>query len=284
MVNVILVVGPSASGKTTLVTSLLEAQTKPVVLLNDRTKGLSSFKPIEWNEAEKMTNCALLVEDLIAASDTEFKILQNVLSFSAHHQDVSPIVIIAHSIQHNNIQGLLPHVTEVFFTLSKSNVRSLGVVLSYFRFDKKEKELMEKKFLSAADVYGYFCLDVGKRTFEQMGGVAKITGGIKRKGPAISAGRFLKHAADVEKAQLLFDLIFPRLPEENKSEENFSLTLTSKKTGKLYTISVLDYIFALTDPDEVPSVELNSMHNYVMNLVHVPKRLIMNKKFKVCFL
>jgi len=142
---------------------------------------------------------------------------------------------------------------------------------------------MEKKFLSAPDAFGYFSLDVCKRIFEQKSS-STISNLINQHVPPINAGRFLKHAADEQKAQLLFDLIFPRLPEEYKCEENFSITLVSKKTNQSHTISILDYIFALTDPQEPVNVELHSLHKYVMSFVHIPNRLIANKKFKRCFL
>lgn len=82
-----LICGKSTSGKTTLARKLLAAQSKPVRVINDATDDLDpSWEKVPWPHLENLTGVALLVEDVIAATPTEYLHLQRLLQYGSHHK------------------------------------------------------------------------------------------------------------------------------------------------------------------------------------------------------
>ena len=101
----------------------------------------------------------MIFEDVIGCTDSEFKIIQQTLSYAVHHRSVDPAILICHSILKNRIHAVLGYVNFVYFTLSPSNATSIAAALRYFRFDRSEQDAMIKSFLAEKrEHYGYYLL------------------------------------------------------------------------------------------------------------------------------
>jgi molybdopterin-guanine dinucleotide biosynthesis protein len=97
MLDVALVIGRSESGKTTLAKSLLEKQEKPVRVVNDSSGDLDpGWETCNWSDLERLEGVAVLVEDVVAATQTEFAHLQRLLSVGCHPRSVGPVYILCH--------------------------------------------------------------------------------------------------------------------------------------------------------------------------------------------
>jgi hypothetical protein len=285
MRRVCLIVGKSESGKTTLAKRLLEAVPGPVRVVNDKTghfqAGGEKFQPTSWEELGKLRDCAVLVEDLIGTTPAEFAALQHLVSYKCHHDSVSPAVLVTHSIQKNNLQGILNYLTHVYFTASKCNVKSLRVVLDDYDLDRRQKESFRRDFRANAEPYGHFCLDVERGTFERVRSpeTAAASATTRRLPEVISPARYLEHTKNPEKALLVFDIVNSRLPQSARGDE-YTVKLESKLLGHPVTVSLIDYVDCATDAAKTPSKELCSFHRYVSSIAHLPSCLVDNKKFR----
>jgi hypothetical protein len=291
MRKVCLIVGKSESGKTTLAKRLLEGVPGPVRVVNDKTghfeaatatPGGEKFQSASWEELAKLKNCAVLVEDLIGTTPAEFAALQHLVSYKCHHDSVSPAVLVTHSIQKNNLQGILNYLTHVYFTASKCNVKSLRVVLDDYDLDKRQKESFRRDFRANAEPYGHFCLDVERGTFERVRSPSETAATTTRRlpeVPRISPARYLEHTKNPEKALLVFDIVNSRLPQSALGDE-YTVKLESKLLGHPVTVSLIDYADCATDVSKTPSKELCSFHRYVSSIAHLPSCLVDNKKFR----
>jgi hypothetical protein len=283
----ILCVGRSATGKTTIVKKLLKS-CKRVFVINEKT-GDKTFQRASWDEATTLKKAALVVEDLIGASKQEFKLLQHLISFSGHHCSLSPIVVVLHSLLNNNCFALTNYVTDVIITASKSNLGSLNALLTSQRFDKTERADIVQRFLREGEPYGYFWFSVDKRRFEYFGpaGVAADHSSKKSTSAAAasimseasaSAERYLGLLPESGTALALFSLIRARIDEKTLDPQDLTLTLRSKKKHSI-TISLIDYLHALTTPDAAVSKENLLFHRFISKKVRYPKVFITNSRF-----
>lgn len=90
----ILIIGRSASGKTSLIRNILPQYSrynKPIYLLNDRSQS-KRYAHISWAQAETVSNAVVICEDIIQATIQQHRILQNLLSYKIHHDKVSPFI------------------------------------------------------------------------------------------------------------------------------------------------------------------------------------------------
>jgi hypothetical protein len=164
-------VGKSNTGKTTLSKELLASggDKLPVKVVNDNTGDLTEYESISWEELETVKNCKVLIEDVISVDPKKFVYLQKLASFGCHHNNVPLALLVTHSIEKNNINGFLNYVSHVYFTFSKANVRSLWVILEFYKFTKPEKTKFSNMLFSILeDTFGYFVLDVENRTFKRL--------------------------------------------------------------------------------------------------------------------
>jgi hypothetical protein len=287
-----LIVGPAGSGKTTAARRILESGGKPIFCVADRTGQLGDkYQTCAWSEVGKLSGCSLLVDDLIGVSQKHFLCLQNLLCYSNTHDDVSPIVICTHLVSKNNVTGLLPAVKKILFTANTANVSALSTVLTHFKFDKATKKKIVDAFLTSGRQFGSFVLDLQSRTAEwgtenvQSGSGGEVgeqqednfTPPPPPPPPTVPAERLLARAADPDAAVILYELIWPRLPDNARGRDYCLRLKSGARGGEEVVINLMDLIFCLTDPEERPSIELSSLYNYVRTLVAIPRRLVANQ-------
>jgi hypothetical protein len=281
--QIILLVGLSGSGKTTIAKKIVEDSRVPFCIVNgdqsdfpasDRTRHLS------WDECGGLSQCGVIFEDVVNAKKEEFVTLKNLACVSAHHSSVTPIIIICHAVLGNNLYGILANLTHVFVTLAKGNIKSLLSVLEYYRVTPREREAMERTFLSCEDEFGHFVYDVGRRTLEQGGAAAAgKAASAQKKSHILPPQRFLELMPRPREATLLFDLIYPSLPKAATSGGNYTLTLKNSASGEPVKINFMDYINCLVDEKKVPSRQMKSVHSFVTRILPLPRCIVPNKHF-----
>jgi hypothetical protein len=118
-----------------------------------------------------------------------YRILQELLNFQCHHQKVSPIFVISHSLHREvlllvcvcvcvcvrtttyifscrqNISGLLCFFQTCVISAYKANVRSLRQLLTYYCFTKEESEAYVKQLLDWEKPYSHLFFHVESREF-----------------------------------------------------------------------------------------------------------------------
>jgi energy-coupling factor transporter ATP-binding protein EcfA2 len=285
-IQIILVVGLSGSGKTTLAKKIVDASHLPFYVVNDggddeaaNFKEDKRLKKIKWDECDGLSHCGLIFEDVLNASKDQFKIIKHFACVAAHHDRVSPIIIICHAILGNNLYGILANVTQVYFTLAKSNVKSLMAVLDYYRVSASQRGEMMRSFQDCTEEYGYFIYNVGKMQLER-GDVQDMSK--KKKGSSTHLPppqRFLELMPRPREAALLYDLIYQNLPPAVTAGGNYTLRMKSSSSGEQVTVNFMDYINCLVDEKKKPSKQMKSIHSFVTRILPLPKCTIPNKNF-----
>lgn len=296
----ILIIGRSGSGKTYLTKSLVEQfkqEGRPTYVVNDRTRD-RSFRKLPWEKLKGISDCGLVVEDLISAKPSQFVMLQELLNWQSHHSRVTPIIAIAHSLLRNNIHGLLPFFNFIYIAAVKSNVTSFRTLLKYYCFEEDQRKSYMDRFLSANEQFTFFMFDVERRTIR----LTRAEDSVRREDENMrllkiekeleeprriketafaSAKKYLtkmRHNSDY--AIVLFELIYPFLPLERFDPEH--LTVSLLKEGSEIIVSVIDYIAALLDDRQTePDYYILQFHKYMLRKrrLHLPKTYILNRHF-----
>lgn len=296
----ILIIGRSGSGKTYLTKSLIDQfkqEGKPTYVVNDRTND-NTFRKIDWERLNSLSDCALVFEDVIACRQSQFVLLQEMLNFRSHHARVTPIIVIAHALLRNNIHGLLPYFNFIYIAAVKTNVTSFRKLLTTYAFDKEEQNKYLSQFLAANEQFTFFMFDIEKRKIrltraedsvrreEENARLLKIERELAeprriKETAFASAKKYLsKMRENSDYAIILFELIYPFLPLERLDPDH--LTVSLLKEGNPVTVSVIDYISALLDQRQTePDYYILQFHRYLKRKrrLHLPKTYILNRHF-----
>jgi energy-coupling factor transporter ATP-binding protein EcfA2 len=288
----ILLIGRSGSGKSTLCRYLLKRfakYNKPICIVNDRAK-TSKYRQVSWGDLATLAGVALVVEDVIGADNTVFKTLQNVLNYKAHHDKVSPVLVISHSLEKQNLIGLLSSFTHIYVTANKSNVPSFRRLLTIYCYSESEKQAYLTKFLQVTDKFQHFCLDVDKMTIElesfRMDELDDDQLPNKKAAPkaviaSANAARYLAvDKKEVEKKIALFELLYPGLPPKQFNHKNLTLKVKNNAKEEM-VVSIIDYLTAMVDESAVPDPLLLQLHQYLKKTrgVALPRSFVLNKAF-----
>jgi hypothetical protein len=295
----ILLIGRSGSGKTRIAADLVKEQGGRAFVVNDKTDQ-TDIPKIEWSDVESLHDATLVVEDLIACKNSSFEALQKVLNFSAHHKNLRTIIIIAHSVVKTNTQGLLGFITHCYFTLAKSNVKSISTVLDYYKFDKSDKARMIAEFVADTDKFGHYILDVERRTFKKH--VAERISAAAA-GPATAAkssadrnrrskedlasflGSCRESASrlipllgpDSDKGWAVYEILIALIPLKDLSAHDLSIKLHSRSAESNVSVNLIDYIFYLCT-DKVPPPRIKKLHSYFKKYCNIPACIIDNER------
>jgi ABC-type oligopeptide transport system ATPase subunit len=295
----VLLVGRSGSGKSTLAKFILaefKKYKKPIKIVNDHLRA-TKHEPINWENIAGLRDCALVIEDVISATNQQFKILQYLLNFKTHHDRVNPVLLVAHSLTKNNIFGILNSLTHIYVTACKANIASFRRLLEYFGFPQNEKDQHLRTFRGITQPFQHFCFDVEKMTFElksfnlnDLGADDEEAPDKNKKGPGRRAAlamskavRFLSVEKEhSEKKMALFELVYPGLPPRGFNPKDLTVKLrTNKKTE--VRVSLIDYITCLvSEQARTPPALLLQFHAYLRDVRNVvlPSSFILNKAFK----
>lgn len=296
----ILIIGKSGSGKTYLTKSLVEQfkqPGQPTYALNDNTRN-ATHKKIGWDKVLSLTDCALVVEDIISAKRAEFEILQQLLCVRSHHDRVNPVIAISHHLMRNNIHGLLAYFNFIYVAAVKSNIASFRYLLKYYAFEEDEIRQHIRRFKAANEQFTFFMFDIERQSIrltraeesvrrhdmdsKLLAMRKKMEAPLRLRDTAFaSAKKYLtRMRRNSDYALILFELIYPYLPVERLDANH--LTVTLSKEGREVKVSVIDYIGALLDETQgEPDYYVYQFHRYLRRKknLHLPKTYVLNKIF-----
>lgn len=210
-----------------------------------------------------------------------------------------PVYILCHSISHNHVIGLLPHLQRIIFTAAKTNVGSIKAAMIASSLPKKIRDEYVDVFLAEKELFCYYVLHMEKRLFYKLPPLDRATIPERFAGapppdkspsrcrhragsaepsapPRIEITRFLQHLSDPEKATLIYELLAPRL---DSMTTDYLVKLKSKRTGLTFHVNLLDYLHVITDETLHVSPVLSSFHRWIMSRVYqLPACVVVNKK------
>ena len=142
-----LIIGKSASGKTTLIKSILKKSIKPttnVYTLNVKSSEYAKISDQVFNIDFEQLNTVpkhsiVIIEDVISLTPFQAKTLREAINFNAHHKK-QKIFVVTHHVYKTNIYQLIPYFNYVVFTSSISNLPILKLILQYSQIDKQTLE------------------------------------------------------------------------------------------------------------------------------------------------
>jgi hypothetical protein len=299
-----LVIGRSGTGKSSLCRSLLaefKHYSKTVYVLNDRSKR-SKYVRISWSQIGDLHHCAVLVEDIVTASSTQFRLLAELLNFGVHHKRLSPTICVSHSLTRQGIFGLLPFFTRVYVSACVASLASLRNLLNYFGFDEAERQFHIRNLLANKEPFCHYMLDVEKRTIDKVHFPLQPdddeddgTGRKKKKKKKMTlstrdalalskAQRYLSVLKNSPQCLALFDLIWHRLPRKSADPATLEVSLQTKKGDRSpVKISLVTYLAALTDErGSAPSHDIIKFHKYCKTVhgINLPDPFVLNKYFR----
>lgn len=281
--------GASGSGKTTICQHIFGGL-KGVRVLNEKEGEETGYIPVTFDDLEGLEDCSVLADDMMRLKESDFSRLQYLLSYTARHRDVSPVVVVVHTLLNNNVFGLISHIDQVWFTLSKCNVQSLGIVCSAYHFTKAQRKSMVDTLLGAKEVYGHFVLDVEARTFLR-GETAPSESPQQRqsqdKSPAEAAAAIRKTAeaylplfcSEPKKALLICEYIAAKVPPGCLNSDDLTISLRRKVSGEVLHLSLIDYLHSL-NCEEKPSGDISALHRYLSKYVQLPKCFVTNRHLR----
>ena len=306
----ILCIGRSGSGKTTLVRAILrqfEAYKKPICLLNNRPGKKPEYIEVQWSQLTQLRRVSLVVEDVIGATDAQFKSLQEILNHALHHYKISPVLVVAHNVMKNNIFGLLGSFTLVFVTAVKANIASFRKILEYCGFEPVEKARYIKDFMSCTIPFSHFKIDIEKHTVERVkykydpeaedkaegrksNAKSKLLASQARDAKILErAERYLTVLDRGREALAIFELMFAKLDHKCIDPDSLMISLKTrsvhkhKNKKKPIMLSIIDYIAALVDAEgRAPAcADVIRLHKYVRKVrgVKLPRTFVANKYF-----
>jgi hypothetical protein len=166
-----LIIGKSGSGKSTLTRHLAKRFAgkygRPVYVVNQKGSGKSDFKRIGWDDVDKISKCALIIDDLINLQKPHMQKLVKILNEDWHHKRVNPVMLVFHSSHNTGAHSLLGFVNRVYISAVQSSYASLKDVLNTFYFDEDEKEeVLNRLKKGKLPPFSHFCLNVDTREVE----------------------------------------------------------------------------------------------------------------------
>jgi hypothetical protein len=276
-----------------LAIQILEASKKKVFVLSG-VPSRPKWPIVSYDSMLKLKNCAVLADDLINVPQKEYEQLQTLLNFNSRHYSVDPVVLACHSVVKNNVFGLVNHVSHVYFTLARTNVRSLGIVLDCFKFSRAQRDAHVATFLTATtDEFGYYVLDTGSMEFYRGDSVKVESGNVVGGGGGGGSGgagepkplSAYKRTADIylplfcaepQRAQAIFNWIIERIPLTSVRASDLTILLKRKGTGGEARFSLIDYLHCLNSTSK-PSGDMQSLHAYLSRYVVLPRCCINNR-------
>lgn len=285
----VLICGRSGTGKSTITKAIFDSvfkhqkKKKKIYAIND-VDPKSPYEKIDWPALDTLTNCGVLIEDLIRATEKQRGRLQQLLSFSCSHNAVNPIVCIIHSINGNNIFGLLQLFRLIYIAASPSSYSSLINVMRHFNYDKSEMQALGDQLKNLKTPFLHYVIDVGSRSIHLTSskedqkltldktkaaqaaaataaaaattgvGADALAGGTaddaskeaSRLKARETATRFLSLLPERDVALAIFDLVYPALPLDRFNAATMTLGLLKGRDE--FVVSLIDYIAMVASP------------------------------------
>jgi hypothetical protein len=291
----VLLIGRSGSGKTALAKSILEAygwdyddDDDVVYALNDRSD-TCPYQKITWPQLDQISDCALVVEDLIKCSKAQVKQLQELLNFNARHKNIGPVILVAHTLTGNNIYTLLPSFHFVYIAAIRASRVALTQLMITLGFEPEERKTYQQVLKNCSEKFCHLKIDMdthevivtkaGQKAELAKENEDKKVKAARKPNLATTASKYLSDLPEGKKALLLFDMVHPKIPKGKLDPAYLTVQLKNER-GEEVILSLIDYLAALTAADGDAEPALLKFHSYLKSKgVKLPRAYVANKKF-----
>lgn len=292
-----LIIGKSASGKTTLIKSILSKSLKLKPKTNVYTVNVKSseysdqvFK-IDFEQLNTVPKHAIIViEDVISLTPFQAKTLREAINFNAHHKK-QKIFVITHHVYKTNIYQLIPYFNYVIFTSATSNLPILKLVLQYSQIEKTQLDSWVSFFQKKSQPFAYFIFDSELHSFYRADTISdlqkkkftNVEGISNQSKPSkddliIRFETFVNNDIHKQSATTIFSILVNALTSLDNINP-IDLSLKCQSNSKTISISLVDYVMSLLNT----SARLNKynvfLHKYFMKLCKIPIMFIKNKRY-----
>lgn len=293
-----LIIGKSASGKTTLIKSILKKSIRPttnVYTLNVKSSEYAKISDQVFNIDFEQLNTVpkhsiVIIEDVISLTPFQAKTLREAINFNAHHKK-QKIFVVTHHVYKTNIYQLIPYFNYVVFTSSISNLPILKLILQYSQIDKQTLEEWAAFFTKKTKPFAYFIFDSEQQSFYRADTLAdlrkrnfkSIDGISNQSKPSkddliIRFDSFVNNDIHKQSASTIFSILINALA----SLENINpidLSLQCQSDNKTISISLVDYVMSLLDKSTKLTKFNVFLHKYFLKRCKIPMMFIKNKRY-----
>jgi hypothetical protein len=268
-----LIIGKSGSGKSTLTRHLAKRfaskYSRPVYVVNQKGSGKSDFKKIGWGDVDKISKCALIIDDLINLDKAKMQKLVKILNEDWHHKRVNPVMLVFHTSNNTGAHSLIGCVNRIYISAVQSSYPSLKDVLTTLYFDDVEKEeILDRLKSCKLPPFSHFCIDINTRKVEvidlspemlaerrQMDARKEAAVKLVCKLGAELFSVLLKTDGEKEKANIILGVLSARLDQIDPIDLSIvvrptsSIAAADKKEGSApdrpLSVNIVDYICCL---------------------------------------
>lgn len=298
-----LIIGKSASGKTTLIKEILQKIIKTQknntiytvnVKSTEYAKVSDNIINIDFEQLNSVPkHSVIIIEDVITLTPFQAKTVRETINFNAHHKK-QRVFIVTHHVFKTNIYQLIPYFNYVFFTSANNNLPIVKLVLQYFQIEKTKLEKWTSFFVKHAKPFSYFFFDGEKQSFFKVESLKDLfkrrfknaDGLLNQSQPTkddliVHFDSFVNNDINKQQATIIFTMLVNALPTL-KHINPIDLTLKCfTKTTKVLNISLVDYVMSLLN-NKTPITKYNLfLHQYFKKLCKIPDMFIVNKKYEM---
>jgi ABC-type dipeptide/oligopeptide/nickel transport system ATPase subunit len=269
-----LIIGKSGSGKSTLTKHLAKRfaskYNRPVYVVNQKGSGKSDFRRIGWDDVDKISKCALIVDDIINLTKPQMQKIVSILNDHWHHRRVNPVMLVFHTSNNTGAHSLIGCVNRIYISAVQTSYPSLKDVLNTLCFDEDEKEEVISRLKSCKlPPFSHFCINVETRRVEVIDLSPEMLAE-KRQTDAKKEGEMkqvcklgtelfsvlLKTDEEKDKANIILGVLVARLDRIDPVDLSVivkppaSAAATNKKGGSAssiggFSVNIVDYICCL---------------------------------------
>lgn len=281
-----LILGSSNTGKSYLAISLSNSSSYPCYIINGYDDDFNAekdehitFQDFE-SDVESYYNSIMVVDDLVRPSDYEVKILNEILVKHKRHGNIT-LLVLAHSIERNNLHSIVKHFDFITFTNSHKNTPVVKIYAKKF-CSKPYKQTMQAwdDFCGREDLRNhYFRFNVRDIRFE----IIDVRGNVMQNNESKlrqDIARFIDPFSAGQLPMVLFDYIMAKVPPNTVTQDDHILTLKNSR-GEKREANILDIVKYATDEnnEKPPKEEIITTFHALQKICKIPYCFIRNKHF-----
>ena len=220
-----LILGQTGSGKSTFAKSVAKASSLPTYVINGQEKDFNpehGFKHITFDELiqdqeeededeREITNCILIIDDIVRPSDIQAKCINKQLVHKKRHDNITTFAL-SHGIERNNLHSLIKHFDFIMFTHKTTNNPIFkSYAKKYCPMSLKDCLTKWEDFISNEDSKSYFRFNNSTAQFDVIdvqGNILSNTDNEVRK----KVFKYLLSFGEPKIAMALFDYLIDVLP------------------------------------------------------------------------
>lgn len=222
-------------------------------------------------------NSSIVIDDLKSPTDRQSKIIRQLLVETSRQHAVR-VILIAHSISHNNISQFVPHFTHILVGFHPQNRLLFFEVAKALQYDRERAKLEWQRFAVAASKGDFLMVDEGERfsLFTPSDGKNAVAT------ENVRIGKIKQLTTDIvsalsEDSKLMIALmnyLAHTLGFNFVSEIDLTISVNTPRGRKTATLP--DVLYYVTHETPIP---VNVLHvlRFIFRSINIPRLFVQNK-------